>query len=158
MKNNYAHKAVNKTESNFRELLNEEFFKPFRKTFLHDFKNMCEKSKIKNLFELRQVRPDAPVVVRWAKLRNPLTEDSHYFARGIKSHYYNHVSAVAIKLDCSNFMFQANNVVEGELLIAINKDYSPNHIELHVKRENLPKTVMVLKPDQVYKAIGTLMG
>jgi hypothetical protein len=150
-------KSVNATEQNFKDLINEALFTSHRKQFLHDFKNLCYHSQIKNMFTLPQVHPEAKVEVRWSAIRNPLTRHEHD-ERGLKVIYHPYLPAVVIKLDSSADMFERSGVTGGELLIALSNFYSAGYIEIHTLREDLPRSIMPVKPHQVLKAINALMG
>lgn len=150
-------KSVNATEQNFRDIINEALFTKYRKQFLHDFKNLCYHSQIKNIFTLPQVNSDAKVEIRWSAIRNPLILHE-YKERGLKTIYHPYIPAVVIKLDSTMDMFERSGVTGGELLIALSDFYSPGHIEIHTLREGLPRSIMSVKPHQVLKSIDALMG
>lgn len=150
-------KSVNATEQNFRDTINEALFTKYRKQFLHDFKNLCYHSQIKNIFTLPQVHPDAKVEVRWSAIRNPLTLHEHE-ERGLKTIYHPYLPAVVIKLNSTMDMFERSGVTGGELLIALSNFYSPGYIEIHTLREDLPRSITPVKPYQVLKAIDVLIG
>lgn len=150
-------KSVNATEQNFKDMINEDFFASYRKHFLHDLNNLCYHSQIENIFTVPQVRPDAKIEMRWNAIRNPRTTHEHLEC-GLKTIYYPYLPAVVIKLDSSTHMFETSGITHGELLIEVNKSYSPGYIEIHTLREDLPRSIMSVKPHQVLKAINALMG
>lgn len=150
-------KSVNVTEQNFKDMVNEGFFTHYKKHFLHELNNFCHHSCIDNLFTLPQVNPNAKVVMEDVGVRNPLNVIQHK-ERGLKVPYVPYWSAVIINLDSSRHRYETAGVTHGELRIAVNKNFSPCHIEIHVYHEDMPKSIMVVKPHQVKKAINLLMG
>lgn len=138
-------------------MVNEGFFTWYKKHFLQDLNNFCYHSGIDNLFTLPQVNPNSKVIMDPVGVRNRFTIIQHK-ERGLKVPYIPYLPAVVIKLDSSTDKYATSGVTHGELRIAVNKDYSPCHIEIHVHYEDIPKSIMVVKPHQVLKAINTLMG
>lgn len=145
--------SVNTTEQRFKDMINETFFANYRKQFLHDLNNLCYHSQIENIFTLPQVHPDAKVEMRWSAIRNPLTSYDHE-KRGLKTIYHPYLPAVVIKLDSSSLMYKISEVTHGELLIGVDSSC----IEIHIYREDMPKSIMAVKPHQILKAIDALMG
>lgn len=153
----YVHtmKPKNTCELTFRELMNEDIFKPHRKEFLHEFKNMMYHSHIENLFQERHVNGAKQVKLVYSKIRNPLTEVEHN-ERGLKTIYHPYLSAVAIPLMGSVFQVQATGILKATLYVGVSTCQGLV-AEVHVER-SCGTLIHRVRPHRLRSVLSCCLG
>lgn len=145
----FNHKAINKAEQSFRDLLKLDNVAPAKKAFVHNFKNLCHHSGIGNLFDHYMVKQDAKVNFIYCGLGVVTEYDDGPFTM----HVVEPMDAVAIELSATR-----RGIRRAYLMVSADVDQESFKAELHVHYHSIGKVIYPVKNDNLHNTILLAIG